>query len=120
MKTVFLDRVTNLVEEGLDVAIRIAALPASGLIARRIGSIRQVLCGSPDYFARFGEPERPEDLIHHRLIGRDGLYGHSEWLFGRDSSIRVPISARLICNTNDAAIAAAVAGWGLSVTSPIK
>ncbi|WP_026615655.1 LysR family transcriptional regulator [Ensifer aridi] len=114
VKTVFLDRVTNLVEEGLDVAIRIAALPASGLIARRVGSIRQVLCGSPDYFARFGEPEAPEDLVHHRMIGREGLYGHSEWLFGRDSSIRVPISARLICNTNDAAIAAAVAGWGLS------
>ena len=114
VRTVFVDRVTNLVEEGLDVAIRIAALPASGLIARRVGSVRQVLCGSPDYFARFGEPERPQDLERHRMIGRDGLFGHSEWLFGRDSSIRVPTSARLVVNTNDAAIAAAVAGWGLS------
>jgi DNA-binding transcriptional LysR family regulator len=114
VKTVFVDRVTNLVEEGLDVAVRIAALPASGLIARRIGSVRQVVCGSPDYFARFGEPQNPEDLAHHRIIGRDGLFGHSEWLFGRDSSIRVPINARLVVNTNDAAIAAAVAGWGLS------
>lgn len=114
VKTVFVDRVTNLVEEGLDVAVRIAALPASGLVARRIGSIRQVLCGSPDYFARHGEPEKPEDLAGHRIIGRDGLFGHSEWLFGKDNSIRVPVSARLICNTNDAAIAAAVAGWGLS------
>ncbi|MBB4229740.1 LysR family transcriptional regulator [Rhizobium mongolense] len=114
VKTVFVDRVTNLVEEGLDVAVRIASLPASGLVARRIGSIRQVLCGSPDYFARQGEPKKPEDLAGHRMIGRDGLFGHSEWLFGKDSSIRVPISARLICNTNDAAIAAAVAGWGLS------
>lgn len=114
VKTVFVDRVASLVEEGLDVAVRIAALPASGLIARRIGSVRQVVCGSPDYFARFGAPRNPEDLAHHRIIGRDGLFGHSEWLFGCDSSIRVPINARLIVNTNDAAIAAAVAGWGLS------
>ncbi|WEX74128.1 LysR family transcriptional regulator [Sinorhizobium numidicum] len=114
VKTVFVDRVTNLVEEGLDVAVRIAALPASGLVARRVGWVRQVLCGSPEYFARFGEPQSPQDLAHHRIIGREGLFGHSEWLFGRDSSIRVPVSARLICNTNDAAIAAAVAGWGLS------
>ena len=114
VKTVFVDRVTNLVEEGLDVAIRIATLPASGLIARRIGSIRQVLCGSPDYFSRHGEPEKPEDLASHAIIGRDGLFGHSEWLFGKDSGMRVPVSSRLICNTNDAAIAAAVAGFGLS------
>ena len=114
IKTVFVDRVTNLVEEGLDVAIRIAALPASGLVARRIGSIRQMICGSPDYFATHGQPERPQDLVKHRIIGRDGLHGHSEWLFGRDNGISVPISAQLVCNTNDAAIAAAVAGWGIS------
>ncbi len=114
VKTIFVDRVTNLVDEGLDVAIRIASLPASGLVARRIGSVRQVLCGSPDYFARFGEPGSPQELARHRIIGREGLFGHSEWLFGRDNSIRVPISPRLICNTNDAVLAAAVAGWGLS------
>jgi DNA-binding transcriptional LysR family regulator len=114
VKTIFVDRVTNLVDEGLDVAIRIASLPASGLVARRIGSVRQVLCGSPDYFARFGEPGSPQELARHRIIGREGLFGHSEWLFGRDNNIRVPISPRLICNTNDAVLAAAVAGWGLS------
>ncbi|GCA51108.1 HTH-type transcriptional regulator DmlR [Sinorhizobium sp. KGO-5] len=114
VKTVFVDRVTNLVDEGLDVAIRIASLPPSGLVARRIGSVRQVLCGSPDYFARFGEPGSPQELARHRIIGREGLFGHSEWLFGRDNGIRVPISPRLICNTNDAVLAAAVAGWGLS------
>jgi DNA-binding transcriptional LysR family regulator len=114
VKTIFVDRVTNLVDEGLDVAIRIASLPASGLVARRIGSVRQVLCGSPDYFARFGEPGSPQELARHRIIGREGLFGHSEWLFGRDNSIRVPISPRLICNTNDAVLSAALAGWGLS------
>ncbi|ASP82137.1 LysR family transcriptional regulator [Sinorhizobium meliloti] len=114
VKTIFVDRVTNLVDEGLDVAIRIASLPASGLVARQIGSVRQVLCGSPDYFACFGEPGSPQELARHRIIGREGLFGHSEWLFGRDNNIRVPISPRLICNTNDAVLAAAVAGWGLS------
>ncbi|MDW9525671.1 LysR family transcriptional regulator [Sinorhizobium meliloti] len=114
VKTIFVDRVTNLVDEGLDVAIRIASLPATGLVARRIGSVRQVLCGSPDYFACFGEPGSPQELARHRIIGREGLFGHSEWLFGRDNNIRVPISPRLICNTNDAVLAAAVAGWGLS------
>ena len=114
VKTVFVDRVVNLVEEGLDVAVRIAALPDSGLVARRIGSIRQMICGSPNYFALHGEPERPQDLANHRIIGRDGLHGHSEWLFGKDGGIAVPINARLVCNTNDAAIAAAVAGWGIS------
>lgn len=114
VKTIFVDRVTNLVDEGLDVAIRIASLPASGLVARQIGSVRQVLCGSPDYFACFGEPGSPQELARHRIIGREGLFGHSEWLFGRDNNIRVPMSPRLICNTNDAVLAAAVAGWGLS------
>ncbi|MBB6488847.1 LysR family transcriptional regulator [Rhizobium lusitanum] len=114
VKTVFVDRVTNLVEEGLDIAVRIASLPDSGLIARRVGSIRQVLCGSPEYFARFGEPQTPEDLRHHQVIGRDGLFGQSEWLFGKASNIRVPIKSSLICNTNDTAIAAAIAGAGLS------
>ncbi len=60
---------------------------------------------------RAGQPQR---LARHRIIGREGLFGHSEWLFGRDNSIRVPISPRLICNTNDAVLSAAVAGWGLS------
>lgn len=110
VRTVFVDRLTNLVEEGLDVAVRIAALPDSGLVARRIGSIRQVICGSPEYFVRHGVPARPQDLTNHSIIGR----GSAEWLFGKDSGISVPIRSRLVCNTNDAAIAAAVAGWGLS------
>jgi DNA-binding transcriptional LysR family regulator len=114
VRTVFLDRVTNLVEEGFDVAVRIARLPASGLIARRVGSIRQVMCGAPDYFALHGEPTHPKDLAGHAIIGRDGLFGPGEWSFGAEGEIRVSLNSRLICNTNDAAIAAAVAGFGLS------
>ena len=114
IRTVFVDRVTNLVEEGLDIAVRIAHLPPSGLIARRVGEIRRVVCASPGYFARHGRPGHPSDLRHHQIIGRDGPLDGSEWIFGREGEIRVPVSPRLICNTNDAATDAALAGWGLS------
>lgn len=114
VRFLLLDRVTNLVDEGIDVAIRIAHLPSSGLTARRVGFIRQVVCGSPDYFDRHGEPAVPQDLTSHRLIGRDGIFGGAEWHFGTQARIRVPVATRLTCNTNDAVIDAAIAGWGLS------
>lgn len=114
VRFLLLDRIVSLVEEGIDVAIRIAHLPSSALIAQRVGAIRQVVCGSPAYFERHGIPQVPEDLRHHRVIGRDGIFGGSEWRFGADASIRVPISTRLTCNTNDAVIEAALAGWGVS------
>jgi DNA-binding transcriptional LysR family regulator len=114
IRTVFVDRVTNLMEEGLDVAVRIAALPDSGLVARKIGHIRQVLCAAPSYLEKYGEPRTPKDLRGHRFIGREGLFGATEWEFGLDDGVRVPINASLICNTNDAALAAAVAGFGVS------
>lgn len=114
VRFLLLDRVTHLVEEGIDIAIRIAHLPSSALTARRVGAIRQVVCGSPGYFERTGIPRTPRDLTRHRLIGRDGIFGGSEWRFGADDSIRVPISTRFICNTNDAVIEAALAGWGIS------
>lgn len=114
VRLLLLDRVTNLVDEAIDVAIRIAHLPSSGLTARRVGFIRQVVCGSPDYFDRHGEPITPQDLTSHRLIGRDGIFGGAEWQFGKQTRIRVPVTTRLTCNTNDAVIDAALAGWGLS------
>lgn len=114
VRFLLLDRIVNLVEEGIDVAVRIAHLPSSALTAQRVGAIRQVVCGSPAYFERAGVPRVPDDLRQHRLIGRDGIFGGSEWRFGRNDSIRVPISTRFTCNTNDAVIEAALAGWGLS------
>lgn len=114
VRFLLLDRITNLIDEGIDVAIRIAHLPSSLLTAQRVGAIRQVVCASPAYFERAGVPLVPDDLRHHRLIGRDGIFGGSEWRFGRDDSIRVPISTRFTCNTNDAVIEAALAGWGVS------
>jgi DNA-binding transcriptional LysR family regulator len=114
VRFLLLDRVVALVDEGIDVAIRIAHLPSSALTARKVGAIRQVVCGAPDYLERHGVPKVPADLAHHRLIGRDGIFGGAEWRFGRDGAIRVPVRTRLTCNTNDAVIDAVVAGWGLS------
>ena len=114
VRFLLLDRIVNLIDEGVDVAVRIAHLPSSALTARRVGAIRQVICGSPGYFERFGVPQTPDDLRHHRIIGRDGIFGGTEWRFGWDGTIRVPISTRFTCNTNDAVIEAALAGWGLS------
>lgn len=114
VRFLLLDRIVNLIDEGIDVAIRIAHLPSSALTAQRVGAIRQIVCGSPDYFERAGIPQLPGDLRDHRVIGRDGIFGGTEWRFGRDDSIRVPISTRLICNTNDAVIDATLSGWGIS------
>jgi DNA-binding transcriptional LysR family regulator len=114
VRFLLLDRIVNLIDEGIDLAIRIAHLPSSALTAQRVGTIRQVVCGAPSYFARHAPPLEPADLVRHRVIGRDGVFGGSEWRFGRDDSIRVPIATRLICNTNDAVIEAVSAGWGIS------
>lgn len=114
VRFLLLDRIVHLIDEGVDVAVRIAHLPSSTLTARRVGAIRQVVCGSPAYFERSGVPKVPDDLQHHRIIGRDGIFGGSEWRFGKDDAVRVPIATRFTCNTNDAVIEAALAGWGLS------
>lgn len=114
VRFLLLDRIVHLVDEGIDIAIRIAHLPSSALTAQRVGTIRQVVCGASSYFEHHPQPQVPGDLEHHRVIGRDGIFGGTEWRFGMDDSIRVPISTRLICNTNDAVVDAVAAGWGIS------
>jgi len=110
--TFFVDRPVNIVEEGVDVAIRIGHLADSGLTAVRVGSVRRIVCGAPAYFEARGVPTVPADLREHRIAAATGAWGSPEWRFGRDQ--RVTIHAALQCNTNDAAIEAAMAGWGLT------
>lgn len=116
--TLFLDRVTNIVEEGIDVAVRIGQLPDSSHAAIRVGTVRRVVCGSPEYFSREGVPERPADLAHHRVIAATGGGTSLEWHFGSRAGPAqretVPIRPALFCNTNAAAICAARSGWGLT------
>jgi DNA-binding transcriptional LysR family regulator len=108
------DRVVHLMEEQIDVALRIGALPDSTLMASRVGMVRTVVCGSPAYLARKGVPATPEDLAAHDCISFDVLESRRAWVFGDGKSMTsVPVISRLEVNTAEAAIAAATLGVGL-------
>lgn len=111
----FVDRVVNLVDEGIDLAVRIGDLPDSSLQAVPVGQVRQVLCAAPEYLAQHGTPQRPEDLVQHALVAATGVTATSEWRFheGR-RQIPVRVQARLTVTTNEAAAASAAAGMGLT------
>lgn len=109
------DRVVDLLEEHIDLAVRIGELPDSSLVAIRVGSIRRVLCGSPAYFAERGTPKSPGELGAHDCVTFEGLTSPDAWSFaigGFDAS--VAIHSRLIVNTAEAAIDAATAGLGIT------
>lgn len=114
VQTMFVDRLVNLVDEGVDVAVRIGHLPDSGFHAVPVGHVERVLCASPDYLANAAPLDDPADLPNHRLVVSTGGWPSSEWRFGQDAKQVVNVRPRLVCNTNDAAIAAAVAGWGVT------
>jgi DNA-binding transcriptional LysR family regulator len=105
-----LDRVVHIIDEGFDVAVRIAALPDSSLIALRIGEVTRILCASPAYLRRCPPLAAPPDLVAHACIASPPE-GRGPWTFGR-TSVRVPI--RLAVNTASAAIASALAGNGIA------
>jgi len=113
-RCLFVDRVVNIVEEGIDVAVRIGHLADSGFTATRVGTIRRVLCGSPDYFERNGIPATPADLAQHRIIATTSAWASLEWRFGAEQKTTVHVNPRLFTSTNDSAISAAVRGWGLT------
>jgi DNA-binding transcriptional LysR family regulator len=110
------DRVVSFSEERVDVALRVGELPDSvGLLASRVGEVTTVVCGSPDYFARRGEPETPDALGEHDCITFDGIASPQSWTFSAEStSKRVRIRSRLVVNTAEAAIEAAKAGLGVT------
>jgi DNA-binding transcriptional LysR family regulator len=110
----FVDRVVGMVEEGIDVAIRIGHLPDSGLTATRVGQVRRVICGSPVYFEKHGVPMTPGDLSNHRIVASTSAWTSLEWRFGVHRKSTVHVSPRLFCSTNEAAISAAASGWGLT------
>lgn len=108
-----LDRVVNLVDEGQDVGIRIGPLSSSGLMAIRVGRVRRVICGSPDYFAKNGVPQTLEDLSDHRLIVASTVTLTGEWRFGKLQDKVVRINPRLAVSSIAAAVEIARQGWGL-------
>lgn len=111
----FIDRIVNLVEEGIDVAVRIGELPDSSLQAVRVGNVRRVLVAAPTYLERCGEPERPADLAGHTIISAAGVTPLPEWRFSDgDTSLVQRLKPRMRTTTNDSAIAAALAGLGIT------
>lgn len=109
------DRAVNLLEEHVDVAVRVGELADSSLVARRVGEIRQVVCASPQYLATHGKPRRLEQLRVHDCITFGGLNSSDRWIFGHAKSrVAVAVHSRLVVNTADAAISAAVAGSGVT------
>ena len=115
IRIVLADRVVNLQEEDVDLAVRIGDLPDSSLIATRVGSIHHVVCGSPAYFAERGTPRSPGELSAHDCITFDGLMSPNSWKFhvGK-STVSVAIHSRLTVNTAEAAIDAAIAAVGIT------
>lgn len=111
----FVDRVVNLLEEGMDVGIRIGELPDSSLRALRVGQVRPVVCAAPDYLKRHEAPNHPSELAGHALIAAGGLSAGPDWRFGSGAdALSVRVQPRLVTTTIDAAIEAAVLGLGLT------
>ncbi|WP_447765283.1 LysR substrate-binding domain-containing protein [Sphingopyxis panaciterrae] len=113
VRMMLIDRNVRIVEEGIDVAVRIGPLADSALKAVRIGSVRQMLVASPAYLARRGAPQRLGDLAGHELIATMGPRVVNEWQFAA-TRWRLEPRPRLVLNTVDGAIAAAEAGVGIA------
>jgi DNA-binding transcriptional LysR family regulator len=109
------DRNVSLLDEHIDLALRIGALPDSSLIATRVGEVRRVVCASTAYFSARGTPNRPEDLAGHDCITSDVLDSPNLWRFGTGrAETAVTVRPRLYVTTAEAAIDAAIAGIGVA------
>lgn len=127
VNALFVDRVVNMLEEGVDVAIRIGDLPDSSYRAMRIGSVRRVLCAAPDYLDTHGIPQSPDDLIKHQIILSRGLNPNNEMRFLHNgSSQTVKLQPILSVSDNDSTASAAMAGLGITnllsyqITEPLQ
>lgn len=110
------DRVVNMVDEGVDVALRIGRLSDSSLVARKVGETARVAVASPKYLAGRKPPRTPEDLAAHHLIHFTGLGSQPEWRFEKKGSERlVRFEPRLTTNSGDAAIGHAIRGGGITL-----
>ncbi|WP_442580932.1 LysR family transcriptional regulator [Mesorhizobium sp. ASY16-5R] len=115
IRLILSDRVVHLLEDHIDAALRIGRLPESSLVAMRLGTVRCVVCASPAYLALHGSPETPADLAGRDCVAFEGLFTPRNWVFAEgNSEISVAIRPRLIVNTAEAAIDAAIAGVGIT------
>lgn len=109
------DHMTNLMDEGVDLGIRIGTLQDSSLVARRLAPSRLVLCASPAYLRQYGEPQHPEDLKHHMGLSYSNVPDSQLWKFiqpdGSQISVQVPI--RMRANNGDVLLQAAIDDLGI-------
>ena len=111
----FMDRNVNLLEDGVDVAVRIGHLPDSSMQAIRVGSMRLPCCASPAYLARHGVPMTPDALQSHVVIAAAGPTSVSEWrVLDQGAPRAIKLHPRLTCTTSETAISAALAGFGVT------
>ena len=109
------DRMINLVEDGVDIAVRIGHLPDSSLVARHVGEMRRIVVASSGYLKQRGAPNKPEAIATHDTIQFGATIASPEWRFVEDGrEVRVPCTPRFVTNSADAAIAYAEAGGGLT------
>lgn len=114
VRLLLIDRSLNLVEDRLDLAVRIGALPDSRLVASKVGQIRRVVCASPSYLEERGTPKTPQDLLKHECVTFTGLTDAGSWTFRDHQTVRV--RSRLTTSTAEGAIDATLAGIGLTCT----
>jgi DNA-binding transcriptional LysR family regulator len=117
VRLVLADRNLHLIDDHIDIAVRIGALADSALVSTRVGAVRSVVCGSPAYFAAHGVPKSPEDLSALTAVTFDPFSASQHWVFRDPKSkrdLRAPVRARLSVNTAEAAIDGAAAGLGVT------
>ena len=105
------DRSVNLLDDGIDVALRVGDLPDSGLVATRVGTVHRVFAASRDYVEAHGAPRSPADLVDHACIGVDGFTGSGFWTL--DDDVAIPVRFRSVVNATDAACDMARSGLGI-------
>jgi DNA-binding transcriptional LysR family regulator len=116
LRLVLHDRVVDLIEERVDLGIRLGQLPDSSLVAKNVGSIRRVICASPTYLESRGSPQTPQDLVGHDCITfATGLQHPDAWDFCIDGAVSsVPVRSRLFVTSAEAAVDAAMHGIGVA------
>lgn len=115
MRVQMTDRLVNLLEERVDLVLRIGEQPSSSLNSTQIGLLTQVVCASPTYLKTHGAPAKPDDLLSHDCLAYDGYALGSNWTFlSRGRTLEIEVQSRLIVNSMEAAVVAAVEAAGIA------
>lgn len=115
LSAMLVDRVTSIVDEGIDVAIRIGHVQEPSLLAIKVGEVRQVICGAPDYFDRYGRPGHPGELGTANIVMSSASHLPSDWQFVNEgNALNLRFAPRLVVTANQVAINIVSQGWGVT------